>query len=129
MSSECSPSSETQGFKGEGDGKETGSEKSEEKEGEGQGPFPAPPPPFLVFLAPISFPPPSPLKPWVSEDECSLVVSCGGRLHLHLYRYKAFCHRLPRERQRVTSSLRQTNRQESNKQTVMAEDLKLSSSA
>ena len=31
------PSSETQGFKGEGDGKETGSEKNEEKEGGGAG--------------------------------------------------------------------------------------------
>ena len=40
-------SSETQGFNGEGDGKESGSE---------------------VFLVPISFPPPFPLKPWVSED-------------------------------------------------------------
>ena len=53
---------ETQGFNGGGDGKESGSEKNEEEEGGGA------PPPFLVFLAPVSFPSPFPLKPWVSED-------------------------------------------------------------
>ena len=77
------PSSKTLGFKGEGARKETGSEKNEEMEGEGQGkkkkkekalpfallPSPSPPPSFSSFFSlSFSFQPPSPLKPWVSED-------------------------------------------------------------
>ena len=55
-------SSETQCFN-EGDGQESGSEKNEEKE------LPCPSPSFSSFSSlPDSFPSPSPLKPWVSED-------------------------------------------------------------
>ena len=48
-----------QGFKGEGDKKENGSEKNEEKEGEGKG---TPPLLFFVFLAPIFLPAPLPVE-------------------------------------------------------------------
>ena len=71
---------ETQGFKVDGDRKETVSEKNEEKEGGGgrgrEGkrgrpflPLPLAPPFSSFFSLPFSFPPPSQWKPWVSEDD------------------------------------------------------------
>ena len=75
-------SSETQGFKVEGDGKETGSKKNEEKEGGGAGKgkgaalsFLSPSLPLSLFFSlPFSFWPPSPLKPWVSEDDDRVAI-------------------------------------------------------
>ena len=75
------PSSETQGFKGDGKGRERlGAGKKKERGGEGRGKgthfplsLPLPSPSLSFFAAPsLSLPFPSPLKPWVSEDDAVL---------------------------------------------------------
>ena len=63
-----SPSSETQGFNGEGGGKENGSEKNEEKEGGEGGEGNPPPLLFLIFLAPSFLPVSLPFEA-LGEDE------------------------------------------------------------
>ena len=70
--SKCSnmdASSETQGFKGEADGRETGRKRR------GRGPFPPPflSPSFPCFSRSHFLPPPSPLKPWVSEGDMDVI--------------------------------------------------------